>query len=244
MFGVCPPLFCMYKVYCDFDATVTENDVWNVLFTQFGQPSAFTIWEEFNQGRLTAADCIRFACNTVHGADPKIAESLFRSQALRSGFTDFHKFCVDNKIELHIVSDGFSAYIRPILEENNLDIPFHANNIEVTSHGTLSVDFQNARESCEACGSCKCAKLLETSSDDDTIVYVGDGYSDVCPVKMADVVFARDTLLRFCSKNGIPHHPFADFFEVRDILSNYLMDRPKYKREQARRQRKALYMLE
>jgi 2-hydroxy-3-keto-5-methylthiopentenyl-1-phosphate phosphatase len=38
----------MYKVYCDFDATVTVNDVWDVLFKRFGTPEANAIWQKFN----------------------------------------------------------------------------------------------------------------------------------------------------------------------------------------------------
>ena len=234
----------MYRIYCDFDATVTENDVWHKLFERFGKPEAFTIWKEFGRGKITAAQCIEFACSTVSGADPNELLTLFESQPLRAGFAEFAAFCKSNSIDLRIVSDGFSGYIRPILKINNLDLPYHANDIEPTESGTVSIDFRNGRESCRACAACKCGDIITTSGDEDTIVYVGDGYSDVCPVKIADVVFARDTLLRFCSEQGIPHHPFTNFFEVAAILKNYIKERPKYKREQARRARKQLIMAE
>lgn len=193
---------------------------------------------------MTAAECIRFACSTVSGTEKEVAEALFRAEALRPGFPEFVRYLKDKPVDLRIVSDGFSGYIRPVLDENELDVPFHANTIEITDEGTLSVDFQNGRESCTACASCKCAHIISTSSDDDTIVYIGDGYSDVCPVEIADVVFARDTLLRTCGEKGIPHHPFNDFFQVRDILNNYFAERPKYRREQARRARKQLVIRE
>ena len=85
---------------------------------------------------------------------------------------------------------------------------------------------------------------MTTSGDEDTIVYIGDGYSDHCPVEISDVVFARDMLTRFCSKQGIPHHPFDDFFTIREILSKYVVDRPKYKRLEATKKRKDLYKTE
>lgn len=235
----------MYKIYCDFDATVTVNDVWHALFERFGQPLAFRVWDEFNSGTKTAADCIRTACSTVTDADPKLANELFRTQPLRKGFIAFASFCAARDLDLRIVSDGFTGYIRPILEENGLSsIRFWANDIELTVQGTLDVQFRHQRESCRYCACCKCACLLTSSDDADTIVYIGDGYSDVCPVRMADVVFARDSLLTYCSTNGIPHHPFETFGEVEHILRNYLKDRPKYRREQAHRRRKELIMME
>ncbi len=234
----------MYKVYCDFDATVTNNDLWHLLFTKYGKPEAFTIWKEFGRGKMTASECIAFACSTVSRIDRAEAEALFTQETIRPGFKEFTEFLSEKGIELSIVSDGFSCYIRPILEANDLLVPYHANDIEITDEGELSIDFKNGRESCRACAACKCGHIISTSGDDDTIVYVGDGYSDVCPIEISDIVFARDTLLRTCGEKGIPHHPFNDFFQVREILKNYLKDRPKYKREQARRARKQLVINE
>jgi 2-hydroxy-3-keto-5-methylthiopentenyl-1-phosphate phosphatase len=234
----------LYKIYCDFDATVTNNDLWHLLFSKFGKPEAFTIWKEFGRGKMTAAECIQFACSTVHGVDRAEAEAMFRNEAIRPGFREFADYLAEKEIMLRIVSDGFTSYIRPVLEANSLDIPFQANLIEITDEGKLSIDFRDGRESCRACAACKCAYIISTSSNDDTIVYVGDGYSDVCPIEIADIVFARDTLLRSCGEKGIPHHPFNDFFQVREIIKNYLKDRPKYKREQARRARNQLVIAE
>jgi len=234
----------MYHIYCDFDATVTLNDVWDNLFKRFGDPYAFKVWEKFNTKEYTAAQCIAEACNTVQGAKPEEMNAMFESEPLRPGFTDFVEFCTSANIKVTIVSDGFSLYIDPILKHHRLDIPYYANNVELTSAGTLSVEFRHARESCRFCGACKCGTIMTTSADEDTIVYIGDGYSDHCPVEISDVVFARDMLSRFCSKQGIPYHPFEDFYQVKDILKNYLSDRPKYKRPQATKNRNLLYKTE
>lgn len=235
----------MYKVYCDFDATVVTSDVWHELFHRFGRPEAFTIWREFNAGNMRAAECIEFACRTVQNADRPSVLELFRKQPLREGFPQFAQFCQTNRLELRIVSDGFSGYIRPILELHGLDhIPYWTNDVELSDAGTLDVSFRHQREGCRHCGACKCALLLTTSADDDTIVYIGDGYSDVCPVQMADVVFARDKLLVYCNEHSIPHHPFQDFHEVQHILANYLAERPKYARRHARHRRKELIAIE
>ncbi len=234
----------MYHIYCDFDATVTINDIWDKLFKRFGDPYAFKVWEKFNTGEFSAAQCIAEACKTVHGAKPEEMKAMFASELLRPGFLDFVDFCAISNVELTIVSDGFSLYIRPILEHYGIDIPYYANTVELTESGSLSVEFPHARESCRFCGACKCGTILTTSADEDTIVYIGDGYSDHCPVEISDVVFARDMLSRFCSKQGIPYDPFEDFFQVRDILKNYLSDRPKYKRPQAVKNRNLLYKTE
>lgn len=234
----------MYHIYCDFDATVTVNDVWDNLFKRFGDPNAFKVWEKFNTGEYKASQCIAEACATVKNANQEEMDAMFKAEPLRGGFLELVKFCSDSDIKLTIVSDGFSLYIEPILKHHEINIPYYANDLRLTEAGTLSVEFRNSRESCRNCGACKCGTIMTTSADEDTIVYIGDGYSDHCPVEIADVVFARNMLTRFCSKQGIPHHPFEDFFTIQEILKKYLVERPKYKRLEATKNRTKLYTIE
>jgi 2-hydroxy-3-keto-5-methylthiopentenyl-1-phosphate phosphatase len=234
----------VYKVYCDFDETVTKRDVGLQLLSRFGTSLALDVWKDLDAGTKSAAECYRIACGTVKDVTQEAFEALVEEQELRDGFLQFVKFCQSNNIELHIVSDGLSLYIERILAKYGLDLPVWTNDVRLAADGSLDVRLTNERESCRRCSSCKCARLLTTSADEDTIVYCGDGYSDHCPVRMADVVFARSTLLRQCGELGIPHHPFEDFYKVQQILSNYLKERPKYRREQAHRRRKELITIE
>jgi 2-hydroxy-3-keto-5-methylthiopentenyl-1-phosphate phosphatase len=235
----------MYKVYCDFDETIITRDVGRQIIGTFGTPESEEIWKDFNTGVKSAAECLRIECSSVYGANSEAMDRIIEAQTLREGFVEFATFCQAQNIELHIVSDGFSIYIRSILARHGLSyIPVWTNAIELADDGTLSIEFANQREGCDRCASCKCARILTSSENNDTVVYVGDGYSDWCPSMLSDVVFARRDLKRQCGELGIPHHPFEDFHEVHAILSNYLKDRPKYRREQAHRKRKELITME
>ncbi len=235
----------MYKVYCDFDETVTSRDVGAQIYAQFGTKEAFDVWKDFDSGEKSAAECLQVSCETVSGFTQEGFDRIVLAQQLKPGFVEFADYCRANGIELHIDSDGFSCYIREILSNYGLlHIPFWTNAIELNEDGTLSSNLIHQREGCDRCASCKCSLLLTTSDDSDTVVYIGDGYSDWCPATMADVVFACRDLKRQCGELGIPHHPFDDFFEVQAILSNYLKERPKYRREQAHRRRKELIIME
>ena len=235
----------MYRIFCDFDETVTTRDVGSQILSQFGTILAFDIWKDFDAGIKTPAECLRIACETVTQVTETEMAALIDAQVFRAGFPEFIDFCRDRSIPFTIVSDGFSIYIRRMLAERGFShIPIWTNTIELSADGTLDVSFEHEREGCDRCASCKCAGILTTSEDSDTIVYLGDGYSDWCPAKLSDVVFATRDLKRQCGELGIPHHPFEDFFEVRAILENYLAERPKYRREQAHRRRKELISIE
>ena len=50
------------------------------------------------------------------------------------------------------------------------------------------------------------------------IIYIGDGYSDFCPSKFADLVFAKNLLFQRCQQKGIPCIPFKDFSDINAYL--------------------------
>ncbi|MEI8135499.1 MAG: hypothetical protein WCH46_10590 [bacterium] len=144
----------MYKIYCDFDATVTVNDVWDKLFKEFGDPYAFKVWEKFNTGEFTAAQCIAAACETVQAADPLMLEKMFLAEPIRPGFIQFIEFCKLKSLPISIVSDGFSMYIRTMFAHNLIDLPYYANTVEVNNLGRLDATFPLMRESWRYSAAC------------------------------------------------------------------------------------------
>src|SRR5947208_3575448 len=110
----------MYKVYCDFDETITMQDVGSQILRRFGTASAFSVWENFDAGIKTAAECLQIACETVKNATHESIHALILEQHLRPGFIEFAHFCKENSIELRILSDGFSIYISKILQHYSL----------------------------------------------------------------------------------------------------------------------------
>jgi 2-hydroxy-3-keto-5-methylthiopentenyl-1-phosphate phosphatase len=115
-------------------------------------------------------------------------------------------------------------YIRAILERHGLGhVPFVSNRLALepgSAPGTVRFrpSFPNTDETCDRCASCKRNHMLNAAADDDVIVYAGEGYSDRCPVQYADVVFAKDDLLRHCEEQSIAFYPYASFSDVRDRL--------------------------
>jgi 2-hydroxy-3-keto-5-methylthiopentenyl-1-phosphate phosphatase len=64
--------------------------------------------------------------------------------------------------------------------------------------------------------------MLSLSADEDIIIYVGEGYSDRCPVRFADVVFAKDDLLRHCQEENISYYAYRQFCDVEERLRQLL----------------------
>jgi hypothetical protein len=62
---------------------------------------------------------------------------------------------------------------------------------------------------CPRCGpgGCKAAVLRELHRADDVVWVFGDGASDLCPAREADLVFARGHLAELCTAASLPWRP-------------------------------------
>lgn len=51
-------------------------------------------------------------------------------------------------------------------------------------------------------------------------IYVGDGRSDLCPSRGADVVFAKSVLARTLAAEGVPFVPYSTLADITRVLSD------------------------
>ena len=64
--------------------------------------------------------------------------------------------------------------------------------------------------------------LREHRSEYDRVIYVGNGYSDVCPAKDADLVFAKDVLYDTCGQDGTACVHYENFQDILTYLDKTL----------------------
>jgi 2-hydroxy-3-keto-5-methylthiopentenyl-1-phosphate phosphatase len=115
-----------------------------------------------------------------------------------------------------IASDGLLLYIRAILDANGLGhVEASANGLSFLSDGRIRPRFGSADgEGCGRCGSCKGAVLRRRAPGFARTVFVGDGLSDTCGARAADVVYAKRDLLAWCRRAGIAAREFETFGDV------------------------------
>ncbi|CUT03539.1 MtnX-like HAD-IB family phosphatase [Candidatus Chrysopegis kryptomonas] len=233
------------KVFCDFDGTITKNDVGDLFFETFGDKN-FYRWlvERWRDYEISSKEMREKIAEKVK-VDKDEMEKLILSQEIDPYFIDFVKLCRDNGIEIFIVSDGFDFYIKKILEKNGLDnVKFFSNKLWIED-GKVVLDFPYPDSVCRICGNCKRNHMLTLSADEDIIIYIGDGYSDRCPAEYADVVFGKKELLKFCRERNIPVYEFETFKDVIEQFQRFLSGKKKLrKRWQAELKRREVFMRE
>ena len=81
--------------------------------------------------------------------------------------------------------------------------------------GPYHIGFNPALGDCPRCGpaQCKAGLLRALRRPGDVVVVFGDGDSDVCPAREADLTFARGWLAERCAAEGLPWRPL-DFHDA------------------------------
>jgi 2,3-diketo-5-methylthio-1-phosphopentane phosphatase len=234
----------MVRVFCDFDGTASSEDVGNQLFRTFAGDKAVEIVERYLRDKINARQCLQEECAAVESLTPQEFEQFTEQFSLDQHFKEFVEFCESRQIPLVILSDGLDFYVERILRRQGFDrIPFFANHVDFVQNGsrtTLVPSFPYADSECDLCANCKRNHLLTLSADDDVIVYIGDGISDRCPVRFADIVFAKRRLIKYCQQQNISYHEFHHFGDVRLRLEQIVQrKRIKQRREAAMARREA-----
>jgi 2-hydroxy-3-keto-5-methylthiopentenyl-1-phosphate phosphatase len=219
------------KTFIDFDGTITTEDIGDAFFLRFGGEACMNHVRDYREGRISARECFSREVAEIHTLPLQEADDFARSRTLTPGFGEFVRFCREQALEFHVVSDGLDFYIERILAAHGIEgVSFTSNRLQLDPPTVL---FPHSAAECDRCACCKRNVMLGLAGDQDIIAYVGEGYSDRCAAQYADIVFAKDDLQRFCQKENISYYPYADFH---DVISRY---RQLLARKRLRKRRRA-----
>jgi 2-hydroxy-3-keto-5-methylthiopentenyl-1-phosphate phosphatase len=232
------------QIFIDFDGTITKKDVGNEIFKVFGRFEPYHT--QLINNDISIFQYWHTVCSTISGSlnNDKLKE--FASEfEVDSYFSDFANYCKNSGISTKIVSDGFHIYIDTILEKEGLGwIPVFCNYLCIDD-GETKLHFPYSSETCTCkCASCKRNMILTNVSENDIIVFIGDGYSDFCAAEHSDIVFAKGALAAYCSSNRIPHYTFSSFFDVLRLLKLMIEKNKLRTRHQAKLKRIKAYETE
>jgi 2,3-diketo-5-methylthio-1-phosphopentane phosphatase len=243
------------KIFVDFDGTITKHDVGNAFFKHFGGEKCTERIAEYRAGNISAKELFRRETAALGQLDLHEARAFLQRQPIDESFKRFVGFCRERGVEFHVVSDGIDFYIEEIFAHNGIEgVSFFANRFhfgaverdDASQNGfaTPRISFPYDDAECTRCACCKRNIMLVKSSDEDSIVYVGEGYSDRCPAQYADIVFAKDDLQAFCQEKNISYFLYDSFDDVVARLNELLSKKRLKKRREAEIKRREAFVAE
>jgi 2,3-diketo-5-methylthio-1-phosphopentane phosphatase len=202
-------------VLTDFDFTISQVDVGDLIVETLCPPSAETV----ARCRAGEAGSRVWYLDSMVRADLAEALALADTVDIDPHFAAFAAWCREQSIPLAVVSDGFGFYIERVLGRAGLGaLPVFCN--ELTEPGALA--FPHGNPACDRCACCKAQVVRRTAETGARVVYIGDGTSDTYASAFADWVFAKGHLADFLRRSGSPFFPFDSFADVRRRLESGL----------------------
>jgi len=203
-------------IFCDFDGTISRRDVGYNLYHHFSGGRNDLLLPDWKSGRMSSRECLTREAEMVTASTEEIMAFLDQF-TIDPGFAEFDSLCRKNGVEPIILSDGLDFYIRHILGKYHLGHMRVISNIGHLNGTGLTIEFPRTNRECRRCGACK-GEIIEEFRDrcDEpvTTVFVGDGYSDVCATRAADLLFAKKDLERYCLEHKVAYTKFDTFFDV------------------------------
>lgn len=211
-------------VISDFDGTICTVDVGNRVLSHFTEKSWDEIDEEYVRGSIGSREAYGRIAPLVAATPVRLTAYVLKLAKIDPYFVRFYRLAKKKGVDVKIVSDGLDVYIRAIMEKHHLgEIEFYSNTVVFGSDESVTFDFPQANELCGRCGTCKNRILNDHRLMYEKIIYIGNGHSDICPSRSADLVFAKEVLLQKCAEEGTrPYRPFHDFSAIHEYLKkNY-----------------------
>ncbi len=236
----------IFKVFIDFDGTITKKDVGDAIFLKFCDEKIVNgIIDKLLSDKISARQCWVSLCEIAKIPGKKELNDFIDKIEIDPAFHKFVQFCVENKIDFYVLSDGFDYYINRIFKRESLDhIKFYSNRLEITEENKLIPHFPYLDINCQTSANCKRNHIINHSGDDEFTVFIGDGNSDKYTSQFCDFIFAKADLLKFCERERITYFPFNDFQDIIDRMENLITKKRLKKRHQAQLKRREIYIAE
>jgi len=187
-----------YKIFFDFDNTLTFFDVLDELIRRFSINENWRkIEEDWQEGRIGSRECLEKQLSLIRISKKQLLEYLFKIK-IDAYFLKILDLLKRKNIRPVILSDSFSFIIKNILANNHIDIKrvkLYANSLKFKKDRLIPI-FPHKNNSCILCAHCKRNNLLKNAKNATIKIYVGDGLSDFCPAQETDIIFAKDTLFK------------------------------------------------
>lgn len=207
-----------WTILCDFDGTISVEDVIDSLLDRFGQPGWEVLERQWRDGRIGSRECMAGQVELLQASQAELDGHL-AGLWIDHAFPDFVARTRALGVPLRIVSDGLDYAIRLMLSRAGLDdLAVAANHLAPgipPRQWRLTSPFQAS--GCRS-GTCKCACLEQARRGGTKTLLIGDGASDFCAADRADFVFAKHRLIEHCRAAGIAYVPINGFEDALDLL--------------------------
>ena len=207
-------------VQCDFDGTITEEDLSFIMLDAFADGDWRQRLKEYEEGKVTVGYFNKIAFAMVKADRESLLEVVRRKVKVRPGFQEMVAYCRHRGFRFVIVSNGLDFYIKDILSSMGMEdievfaaeTQFHPEGLEVCYVGP------DGKQLLDNFKGTYVTSFLEQGY---RIIYMGNGTSDILPARQCHYIFATGNLLTHCKQTNLSCTSLTDFNEVVRVLEHW-----------------------
>ena len=206
------------SVLVDYDGTVSRRDVGTVLLAEHALVDQAVVAAkdaDYDAGRWGSRDLMQWDMEVLP-RDGALLRAFAAGIPQDASFAPFVAAVRDAGAAIEIVSDGLGFYVASNLARLDpalADLAVATNDNDVDGDGRLS--FPYGHPACFVCGTCKRERVRAHEADRRVVIFIGDGTSDRYAAHHADIVWAKDSLLRWGEETGRDFRAWDRFSEIR-----------------------------
>ncbi|MHB8997412.1 MAG: HAD-IB family phosphatase [Armatimonadota bacterium] len=219
-------------IFTDFDGTITLIDTGLAMINALSEQAQAEAWDleyQWRRGEIDSMICLQAQWGLWNRPATEMF-ALIDGLEMDERFFDFLALVRSRHAGLAIVSDGLQFYLDRMMSARGIEtcgddhcarsadcILRFSNPATVTEAG-VSIEFPH-RDECGQCGNCKVSHLFRLRRDFARTIYIGDGHSDLCAARYAEIIFAKDALAEDCARAGRSFYPFETFDDILAIVT-------------------------
>ena len=202
-------------VQCDFDGTITDEDVSFQVLDAFADGDWRRLLNEYREEKIPVGTFNRKAFAMVRADKQTLLDFMFNraNTEIRPGFGELLDCCSRRGFRFVIVSNGLDFYIEELLKDVGLEgIEIFAAQTRFSADG-VQVKYVGPG-----------GKVLEKGFKDAytelflgegyRVIYIGNGISDFSPARLSHRMFATGELLDHCREKNVACTAFNDLNDV------------------------------
>ncbi len=165
-------------------------------------------------------------------------------QQIDVSFARLVEACRETGVSVTVVTNEFTYSAERILKAKRIRGVNIVGNHLMLNGDIVIPEFPHQNTDCPRCSCCARNIMLNGSSDQAAIAFVGAGSIDYCPASYADIVFARGELQTWCQQKNISYREFLTLDDVTVDLKRITQKRRIPKRREADHLRRAAFSAE
>ena len=206
--------------FLDYDGTMTTHECNEIVLQRFVGDAWRPLEAEARADRMSHAEVFDRQIGLIQAPRAELLGALVAEAEPATGLAAFLAELGARGGHPVIVSAGLREAIAGVWSRETLPpVELHAS--ELVGGGPeggppYRLAFSDVLGDCPRCGprACKGAALRAMRRPGDLVLVFGDGASDVCPAREADLTFARGHLAERCAAEGLEWRPLPDFTGV------------------------------